>query len=97
MNIELKFVHVQLKLEDYGEVCIEWQRNGKKSRTKSLTFDENITKNRFPKGASLKMPNTSFFQLANGSWKPDVSTVRLICSGQVIGECYLDLTNYIGK
>lgn len=43
------------------------------------------------------MQSTSFYQLGNGAWKPDVSIVRLICSGIVIGECYLDLTNYIGK
>jgi len=61
MNIELKFVSVYCKLPEYAEVCIEWQRNGKKSRTKKLAMDENISKCRFSKGANLKMPNTSFF------------------------------------
>ena len=98
LNIEVKLVMASVKVNKYVEVCVEWARNAKKVRTKSVFLDQNISKGRFSKGANLKMPNTSFFKRSDGTWRPDYSTLTLMTNdNEVIGVCTFNNSDYCLK
>ena len=98
LNIEVKLVTAFVKVSKYVEVCVEWSRNAKTVRTKSVFLDQNINKGRFSKGANLKMPNTSFWRRADGTWRPDWSILTLMTNEQeVIGVCKINNADYCLK
>ena len=93
LDINIVFHKCRVHVKEATMVYVEFVRAGKSMKTKKVAITPEQPEVRFGTAGKVSVPKSSFYKLADGTFKPDITTSTLFCGTEKVGTVTFDLVS----